>query len=108
MISKTVADKKLPFTDHKKWLMVTLAAAALTLSACGKKDVPVTEGEPAIDAQASVEQQGSASAQDNVAVASANDGMATTDGANDNVAVATADDSEVIDGSETEEHVSTY
>lgn len=96
MIPTTMIDKKLLFNSHKKWLMITLAAAALTLSACGKKDEPVAEGEPAVDAQASVEQQGSASAQDDVAVASANDGMAT------------ADDTEVMDGTETEEHISTY
>ena len=108
MIPTTMIDKKLPFNSHKKWLMITLAAAALTLSACGKKDEPVAEGDLAVDAQASVEQQGSASAQDDVAVASANDGMATADGATDDVAVATADDTEVMDGTETEEHISTY
>ena len=108
MISAT--DKKSPFTDHKKWLMVTLAAAALTLSACGKKDEPVVQGDPAADAQTQVEQEatGVAAANDNVAVASADDGIATTDGVNDDVAVATADDSEVMDGTESEEHVSTY
>ena len=112
MIPTTMIDKKLPFNSHKKWLMVTLAAAALTLSACGKKEEPVAEGEPAVDAQTQVEQEatGVATANDNVAVASAdtNDGMATADGANDDVAVATADDTEVMDGTETEEHISTY
>lgn len=110
MIPTTMTDKKLPFNSHKKWLMITLAAAALTLSACGKKDEPVAKGEPAVDAQTQVEQEatGVATANDNVGVASANDGMATADGATDDVAVATADDTEVMDGTETEEHISTY
>ncbi|WP_352336651.1 hypothetical protein [Psychrobacter sp. 16-MNA-CIBAN-0192] len=109
MISKTVAEQNSPATTHNKWFMVTLAAAALTLSACGKKDEPVVT-DPAVDAQTQVEQEatGVATANDNVAVASANDGMATTDGVNDDVAVATADDVEIIDGTESEEHVSTY
>ena len=93
MISETITDKKLPLNSHKKLLMVTLAAAALTLSACGKKDKPVVQADPAVDAQASVEQQGSAAAHDEVAVASANEGMATTDMPHDDVAVATADHS---------------
>ncbi|TXD97197.1 hypothetical protein ES754_08665 [Psychrobacter frigidicola] len=97
-------------TNHKKWLLVTLAAAALTLSACGKKDDSALQSEPGVDAQTSVEQEatGVATANDDVAVASANDGMASADMTNDDVAVATADDSEIIDGTESEEHVSTY
>lgn len=111
---------------HKKWLCVTLAAAALTLSACGKKDSPPMETEPAVDAQTSVEQveTGVASANttndplvnDDVAIASADEGLAVDSDAdlmNDDVAVATADDydvdeSEILDGTETEEHISTY
>lgn len=93
MMTKTIIDKKTAVTSHKKLLFITLAAAVLTLSACGKKETPMTEGEPAVDAQASVEQQGSAAAHDEVAVATANEGMATTDMPNDDVAVATADDS---------------
>ena len=122
MISETITDKKSPFNSHKKLLMVTLAAAALTLSACGKKDEPVA-AEADSTAQSSTAQPSVEQAQagtdvgtatnapvmnDNVAVASANDGMATADGANDDIAVATADDTEVMDGTETEEHVSTY
>ena len=108
MMSQTITDKKKALTIHKKLIFATLAAAVLTMSACGKKDASVTESESAVDAQASVEQQGSATAHDEVAVASANEGIATTDMPNDDVAVATADDSEVMDGSESEEHVSTY
>ena len=93
MMSQTSTDKKTALTSHKKLIFVTLAAAALTLSACGKKDAPVVQADPAVDAQASVEQHDSAVAHDEVAVASANEGMATTDMPNDDVAVATADDS---------------
>lgn len=102
---------------YKSWLTVGLAAAALTLTACGKKDEPPMETEPTADAQTSVEQE-AVSTNDDVAVASANDVgietdtdtvvMTDNDIINDDVAVATADDVEVIDGSESEEHVSTY
>ena len=122
MIPTTMIDKKLPFNSHKKWLMVTLAAAALTLTACGKKDEPVaaesdntaqsSTAQPSVEqAQAGADVGQSTNApvmNDDVAVASANDSMATADGANDDVAVATADDTEVMDGTETEEHISTY
>ncbi|WP_227514215.1 hypothetical protein [Psychrobacter urativorans] len=93
MMSQTSTDKKTALTIHKKLIFVTLAAAALTLSACGKKDAPVVQADPAVDNQASVEKHESAVAHDEVAVASANEGMATTDMPNDDVAVATADDS---------------
>ncbi len=113
-------------TMHKKWLGVTLVAAALALSACGKKDEPPMETEPVVDAQTPVEQQATGVAtadasndpmlNDDVAVASANDGMANdglavdgdADMMNDDVGVATADDSEILDGTESEEHFSTY
>ena len=36
---------------YKNWLGVGLVAAALTLSACGKKDEPPVETAPAVDAQ---------------------------------------------------------
>lgn len=108
---------------HKKWLYASLAAAALTLGACADNEAPMGENETAMDAQAEVE-QGATSvasndtmANDDVAVAS--DDMASdanTDMMNDDVAVAEADDgvavgvddSEMLDGSESEEHVSTY
>lgn len=109
--------KTMQKSNHKKLLLITLATAALTLSACGKKDTPVTEGEPAVDAQTSAEQveTGVASA-DDVAVASADEGLAVDTDADlmdSDVGVASADDvavddSEVMDGSETEEHISTY
>lgn len=101
---------------YKNGLMVGLVAAALTLSACGKKDEPPMETDPAVDAQAPVEQE-AVGANDDVAVASANDINNDTDTVvmtddeimNDDVAVAIADDeAEVMDGSDSEEHVSTY
>ena len=72
----------------------------------------VVEVEPAADAQTPVENNATgvatANSTDDVAVASAdaNDGMAVSE--NDDVAVATADDVEVLDGTESEEHISTY
>ena len=75
----------------KGWLMIGLMAAALTLSACGKKDEAPMEAEPAADAQTAVEEDAvSAGNGDDIAVASADDGMAVSD--SDDVAVATADD----------------
>ncbi len=106
--------------NHKKLLFITLAATALTLSACGKKNDPALEGEPAVEAQTSVEQEATgvatADASNGVAVASADDGRADeglavdsdADLMNGNVGVATADESEILDGSESEEHISTY
>ncbi len=102
---------------YKSWLTVGLVAAALTVSACGKKEESPIETAPAVDGQTAVEEAATGVAtgsSDDIAVASANDsadantneGMAV--GSNDDVAVATADESEVLDGSESEEHVSTY
>lgn len=128
--------KTLNITTHKpmpkKWLYASLAAAALTLGACADKEAAMTEDETAVDAQTEVEQgaTGVASADtvnesvtaepmagEDVAVASdnmtsdessdmMNDDVATAQ-ANDGVAVGT-DDSEMLDGTESEEHVSTY
>ena len=91
---------------YKNWLTVGLVAGALALSACGKKDESPMETEPAVDAQTAVEESATASSSNDIAIASADDGMAV--GANDDVAVATADDAEVLDGTESSEHVSTY
>ena len=97
-------------TTRKSLLTVGLVAAALTLGACGKKEEAPMETAPAVDAQTAVEDEatGVATAGEgyDIAVASADDGMAV--GNNDDVAVATADDAEVLDGTESEEHVSTY
>ena len=102
---------------YKNWLTVGLVAAALSVSACGKKDEAPMDVEPTADAQTAVEDEATgvatAGSNDDVAVASANDSAANTNesmvvGENDDVAVATADDSEVLDGTESEEHVSTY
>ncbi|WP_201590406.1 hypothetical protein [Psychrobacter pulmonis] len=97
---------------YKNWLTVGLVAAALSVSACGKKEEAPMDVEPTADAQTPVENNATgvaaANSTDDVAVASAdaNDGMAVSE--NDDVAVATADDAEVLDGTESEEHISTY
>lgn len=95
---------------NKLWLCATLSAVALTLSACGKKDDAPMETEPTVDAQTSVEQEATgvatANSADDIAVASADDGMVISD--NDDVAVATADDAEILEGNESSEHISTY
>ena len=99
---------------YKNWLTIGLVAAALSISACGKKDEAPMDVEPTADAQTAVEDEATgvatAGSTDDVAIASANgsnnEGMAV--GKNDDVAVATADDAEVLDGTESEEHVSTY
>ena len=102
---------------YKNWLTVGLVAAALSISACGKKDEAPMDVEPTADAQTAVEDEATgvatAGTNDDVAVASANDSAANTNesmvvGENDDVAVATADDAEILDGTESEEHVSTY
>lgn len=125
MMENKVATKN---KAYKNWLTVGLVAVALSVSACGKKDEAPMDVEPTADAQTPVENNATdvatANSTDDVAVASANDpvtgnvsndintnidandGMAV--GENDDVAVATADDAEVLDGTESEEHISTY
>ena len=103
---------------YKNWLTVGLVAAALSISACGKKDEAPMDVQPTADAQTTVEDEATgvatAGSNDDVAVASANGSAAANNneamavGPNDDVAVATADDAEVIDGTESEEHISTY
>ncbi|MBO6224640.1 MAG: hypothetical protein J6N72_04170 [Psychrobacter sp.] len=99
-------------SSKKSWLTVGLVAAALTLGACGKKDEAPMETDSSVDAQTTVEDEatGVATASDDVAVASANEGS-TDDvavaSANDEVTVG-ADDKEMLDGTEDSEHVSTY
>lgn len=102
----------------KNWLTVGLIAAALSVSACGKKDEPPVETAPAVDAQTPVEENATgvatAGSSDDIAVASAdgsvdaNSSEAMVVGENDDVAVATAEDAEMLDGTESEEHISTY
>lgn len=119
MSNKSVVSK----VTYQKLFGITLAAAVLTLSACGKKEDPALQGEPAVDGQTQIEQEATgvddvAQVTDDVnsaditndplvndsAIAEANDSMVSAD----EIGVATADDSEVMDGSESEEHVSTY
>ena len=78
---------------YKNWLSVGLVAAALTLSACGKKDEPPVETAPAVDAQTAVEDKATgvatANSTDDVAVATADNDTAVD--STDDVAVATAE-----------------
>ena len=69
----------------KNWLSVGLVAAALTLSACGKKDEPPVETPAAADAQTAVEDEAT--------------GVATANSTND-VAVATADSNTTVDSTD--------
>ena len=70
---------------YKNWLSVGLVAAALTLSACGKKEEPPVETPPAVDAQTAVEDEAT--------------GVATAN-STDDVAVATADNDTAVDGTD--------
>ena len=70
---------------YKNWLSVGLVAAALTLSACGKKEEPPVETPPAVDAQTAVEDEAT--------------GVATAN-STDDVAVATADTDTAVDGTD--------
>lgn len=109
--------------SKKSWMTVGLVAAALTLGACGKKDEAPMETETTVDAQTAVEDEatGIATAGDDVAVASANDGRAvgnkdvavaraddTAVATGDDVEVGSQDDADMLDGTEDQEHVSTY
>ena len=70
---------------YKSWLTVGLVAAALTLSACGKKEEPPVETPAAVDAQTTVEDEAT--------------GVATAN-STDDVAVATADTDTAVDGTD--------
>ena len=78
---------------YKSWLTVGLVAAALTLSACGKKEEPPVETPAAVDAQTAVEDKATgvatANSTDDVAVATADSNTAVD--STDDVAVATAE-----------------
>ena len=129
-IAQPPPDNKQSNTTLKKWLFVTLAAAALTLSACDKKDESTMEGSALeIDSQTS-EQEAAAevamasepmhSSREESAILPSKDmpkntGAVSEDGAivsedmsNDDVGVNLTDDPEVLDSDETGEPVSTY
>ena len=78
---------------YKNWLSVGLVAAALTLSACGKKEEPPVETPAVVDAQTAVEDEATgvatANSTDDVAVATADNDTAVD--STDDVAVATAE-----------------
>lgn len=121
----------------KKWLYGSIAAAALTLGACADNDPSLSEPEAmenVDDAQTPVEQQATDVASTDEAgnemgstrgeVASLDGGttsedadmtddMATETLTNEDIGVADStavgvNDADIIDGSESEEHVSTY
>ena len=78
---------------YKNWLTVGLVAAALSVSACGKKDEAPMDVEPTADAQTAVEDEATgvatANSTNDVAVATADSGTAVD--STDDVAVATAE-----------------
>ena len=115
----TIMKKPINLSTRKTWLYASLAAAALTLGACADKEPAATEDEMVVDAQTSVEQEATGVANadaPNDPMASEDVAVASDDMMNEDVAVASAedgvavgiDDSEMLDGSESEEHVSTY
>ena len=101
-------------STKKHWLLVTFAAAALTLSACGQQDEAPMEAEPAAEAtdtaMASDEHAGMTEDEHAGMMDEEHEGMhddMMEDGMmEDDVAI--ADDSEMMDGTETEESTSTY
>ena len=108
---------------YKALLCATLSAAVLTISACADKGSATTEDDPTVDAQTEIEQE--ATGVDDVeqitegvnsantsADPAVNDSMPKDSdadmAADDGVIVEGVDDSEILDGRESEEHVSTY
>lgn len=114
--------------NYKLWLSAALATSALALSACAQPESATTQDDvdPVADPQTQVEQEATGvddvdqvesdtesvdTSNDplvnKVPGAEANDGMLEADeiGGGDNTVI---DDSEILDGTETEEHVSTY
>ena len=109
----------------KKLLLISLATAALTLGACADPDSATTQDDvdPGADPQTQVEQEATGvddveQATENVNSADISDEPLVDDTVvTDDVAVVSDDDgtvtegvnnAEVLDGSESEEHVSTY
>lgn len=114
---------------YKTGLYATLTVAVIALSACADKGSKTSEDDPTVDAQTAVEQQATGvddnmanmSADemanmptDDVAVASASDATTTTDNdvvvasADDDITVEGVNDAQIMDGTEQEEHISTY
>lgn len=98
--------------SKQAWLYASLTAAALVLGGCADKDSATSADDPNADIQTPIEQE--ATGVDNAnapnspndpASSSANNDVAI---ATDDVGVATADDAEVLEGTESEEHISTY
>ena len=106
---------------YKTGLYATLTVAVIALSACADKGSKTSEDDPTVDAQTAVEQQATGvddnmanMPTDDVAVASASDATTTTDNdvvvasADDDITVEGVNDAQIIDGTEQEEHISTY
>ena len=100
----------------KNLLLSSLAAAALTLSACADKEAATTEADSTVDPQTEIEQEATGvddveQVTDDVNSAVVDDSLAVDPAlAEDDMSVVTADeidDSEVMDGTEEEEHIST-
>ncbi|WP_201618258.1 hypothetical protein [Psychrobacter urativorans] len=116
-VTQSASDNKTSYTTHKKWLFVALAAATLTLSACDRKDESTIEE---AEAQAAVASEPMNSNREESAIMPSEDmpentGAVSEDGtivsedmSNDQVGINRTGDSEVLDGSETEEDVSSY
>lgn len=100
----------------KLWLLATFAASTLLLSACEDKGSKTSENDPTYDAQTEIEQEATgvddvAQVNENVNSVAIDDPLVNDEVAvagDDDIGIATVDDSEVLDGSESSEHISTY
>lgn len=101
----------------KPLLLVAFASVMLTLSACADKGAATTQDDPKADAQTAVEQEATGvndveQVTEDVNSAVVDDSLVVDPAIaeNDATVVTTGEiaDSEILDGTETEEHVSTY
>lgn len=111
----------------KKLLLASIAASALLLSACADKGAATTEEDPVADPQTEIEQEATGvndveqvtedvnsadTSEDPLVVdpmvAESDATIVTTDELATGEQGVVIDDSEIIDGTEKEEHVSTY
>lgn len=116
-VTQSASDNKTSYTTHKKWLFVALAAATLTLSACDRKDESTIEeaeaqaavaSEPMNSNRAESAIMPSEDMPENTGAVSEDGTIVSEDMSNDQVGINRTGDSEVLDGSETEEDVSSY
>ena len=102
----------------KKLLLASLAAAALTLSACADKDSATSDDDPMLDAQTEVEQEATGvddveQVTDDVNSVDISDDPLVVDPmvAEDDMSIVTVDeiaDADIMDGSAEQENISTY